>query len=335
MSLSLSLVIPTRNGAARLRETLASVAAQKLEGTLEVVVVDDGSTDDTGRLAALFSLPWGRPRVLRHETSRGRGAACNTGIRAARAERIVLLDDDMTLRPGALQAHLAFHRANPSAAARARVVLAAPEKADCFARFLAREEAQQERVLLERAQDLPFALCQTGHFSLARGLFLECGGFDETITRYGFEDIELAYRLSGRAVRLLYLPEAEALHRAYSTDLERYLARHLEVGIVARQLAERHPEGPFRDYLRVDGPEELGLGAAPLGLVALRVSNRLLLRPLVRRALGSRAGFALLRALLRLGETLRLERGAHMGYHVARDVRYFQGYFGELQPPAR
>ena len=208
------------------------------------------------------------------------------------------------------------------------MVLAPGEHDSCFQRFLVREEAMQEQSLRKRPDDLPFPLCQTGHFSVRRGVLLDVGAFDTTITRYGFEDIELGYRLAQRGVRIAYLPGAESLHRGYVTDLDRYLERHLEAGIVARQIAERHPSGPFRDYLRVDGPRRLGMGRDPTGLVALRISNRLLLRAPFRRALGSRAGFALLRSLLRVGETVGFERAVHFGYHVARDVRYFQGYFG-------
>ena len=98
---------------------------------------------------------------------------------------------------------------------------------------------------------------------------------------------------------------------------------------VARQLAARYPAGPFREYLRVDGPSRLGLGSVPAGLVALRVANRLLLRRSVRRALGSRPAAAAARSALRAAEALGLDRLAHLGFHVARDVRYFEGCFDD------
>jgi len=329
----ISLVIPTRNGATRLPETLRAIATQELAAEVEVVIADDGSGDGTGAVAERFVLPWGPPRVVRHPTSRGRAAACNSGVDAARGEVVILLDDDMTLHAGALEAHRAFHAAHPRSAARARVVLAAPERDSCFLRFLAREEAMQEQTLLARRDDVPFPLSQTGHFSIRRALLIQAGGFDTGITRYGFEDIELGYRLAQLGVRIRYLPEAASTHRAYITELDRYLARHLEAGIVARQLAARHPHGPLRDYLRVDPPRRLGVGVDPAGLVLLRISNRLLLWRPLRRALGSRAGFGTLRAVLRAGEALGAERAVHFGYHVARDVRYLEGVFGERSAP--
>jgi glycosyltransferase involved in cell wall biosynthesis len=280
----LSVVIPSRDGAARLPETLASIGRQEVGCPVEVVVVDDGSSDGTGEAARRASLPWGPPAVERHETARGRGAACNTGLAAAAADVVVILDDDMTLEPGALKTHRAFHERGSGSAALGRIVLAPRNEDSCFLRFLTREQAFREAALAERGDDVPFSLCLTGHFSAPRSAVAAAGGFDATISRYGFEDIELGYRLGFAGTRIAYLPDAVSTHRAFMTDLDRYLARQREAGLVARQLAARYPEGPFREYLRVDGPARLGIGKSPAGLVGLKLANRMLLvRPLRRR----------------------------------------------------
>ena len=66
----------------------------------EVLVVDDGSTDDTQKMLSAVTDP--RLRVLRHEVNRGLPAARDTGATGARGEWIVTLDSDHGLRPGAL-----------------------------------------------------------------------------------------------------------------------------------------------------------------------------------------------------------------------------------------
>lgn len=325
----LSVVVPCRDGATRLPATLASIAAQRIDGPVEVVVTDDASRDGTVDAVRAATFPWGPASLVRHDRARGRAAACNSGLAAAKGKVVVILDDDMTLAPGALESHRRFHDAHTGAPALGRIVLDAPRTPTCFQRFLLREQEARERILLASPDEVPFRYCLTGHFSAPRDLLERAGRFDETISRYGFEDIELGYRLVGSGARIHYLPGASASHRAYMTDLGRYLDRQREAGLVARQLALRYPTGPFREYLRVDGPSRAGAGARPAGLVALRLANRLLLVPWIRRLLGSRAGFAAVRALLAAGERSGLDRITHLGYHVARDIRYFQGCFDD------
>ncbi|RKH36670.1 glycosyltransferase family 2 protein [Corallococcus sicarius] len=84
-----SVVIPTYNRAALLEETLASVFAQTLTDH-EVIVVDDGSTDETLALLARYGE---RIRVLR-QSNAGQGVARNLGIREARGEYVAFLDSD-------------------------------------------------------------------------------------------------------------------------------------------------------------------------------------------------------------------------------------------------
>lgn len=100
-----SVVIPTRDRAELVTRAVASVLAQT-HAVLDVVVVDDGSSDDTvARLAALADP---RLRVLCHETGRGVSAARNTGIRAARGDFLALLDSDDVWLPDKIARQLAF-----------------------------------------------------------------------------------------------------------------------------------------------------------------------------------------------------------------------------------
>lgn len=97
-----SVVIPTYNRPALLREALASIAAQTCTDW-EVVVVDDGSTPPIDA-AALEAVVNGRLRLVRHDQPHGVAAARNSGFAAARGELIAQLDDDDRLAPEALSA---------------------------------------------------------------------------------------------------------------------------------------------------------------------------------------------------------------------------------------
>lgn len=90
-ALLVSVVIPTHNRPELLARAIESVRRQTHE-QLEIIVVDDGSRDDTRRVVETFADA--RIRYLRHETSRGGGAARNTGVLAATGQFIAFLDDD-------------------------------------------------------------------------------------------------------------------------------------------------------------------------------------------------------------------------------------------------
>lgn len=93
MSLDLSVVICSLNGAAGVDRCLRALATQK-DVNLQVIVVDDGSADDTSEVAREHGVT-----VIRHEVNRGLAAARNTGIAAATAPVVAFLDDDCEPEP--------------------------------------------------------------------------------------------------------------------------------------------------------------------------------------------------------------------------------------------
>jgi glycosyltransferase involved in cell wall biosynthesis len=105
-----SVLMPARNAGRYLRAAVQSVLAQTLRD-LELVVVDDGSTDDTRQILAGVVDP--RLVVVRLEASRGLPHALNHGVRAARAELIARLDADDVALPDRLERQLAAMRAAP------------------------------------------------------------------------------------------------------------------------------------------------------------------------------------------------------------------------------
>lgn len=92
----ISIIIPVKNGHKYLGQCLECVEAQEMD--VEVIVVDDGSDDDTAAIAEAQGCT-----VLRHEVSRGPVAAKNTGLKVARGEFVMFHDHDDKMRPGALK----------------------------------------------------------------------------------------------------------------------------------------------------------------------------------------------------------------------------------------
>ena len=103
-----SVVVPAYNRADRLQDTVASILAQTVQ-PLEVLIVDDGSKDDTARVCREFPSP---VRYISRENG-GSAAARNTGMRAAKGEYIAFLDADDVWEPTKLEIQLALHAAHP------------------------------------------------------------------------------------------------------------------------------------------------------------------------------------------------------------------------------
>ncbi len=107
---AVSVVIPTWNRAASVRRAIDSVLAQDFTD-LEVIVVDDASTDDTAQ--AVRGIADGRVRLLEQPVNQGVSAARNRGIAAARAPLIAFLDSDDIWLPGKLSRQVALMDASP------------------------------------------------------------------------------------------------------------------------------------------------------------------------------------------------------------------------------
>lgn len=107
---AVSVLMPVHNGGHFLRPALESLRAQTL-ADLEIIVVDDGSTDDTPAILAAWNDP--RLRVLTLPRNQGEAAARNHGLAAARAPLVALLDSDDLAYPDRLAKQAAFLDAHP------------------------------------------------------------------------------------------------------------------------------------------------------------------------------------------------------------------------------
>src|SRR4051794_16973581 len=96
MSMKVSVIVRAYNRGYIIREAIASILCQTYTN-FELILVDDGSHDDTPQVVSEFQDD--RVRYIRHETNRGVSAAGNTGMRAATGEVIAHLDSDDVWRP--------------------------------------------------------------------------------------------------------------------------------------------------------------------------------------------------------------------------------------------
>ena len=115
MNPEVSVIIPTHNRRAMVREAIDSVLAQTL-ASFELIVVDDGSSDGSGGDLAQLAVDRGENIRIEHTENRGPAAARNRGVAMARAPLIAFLDSDDLWLPEKLERHLEFMRENPGCA---------------------------------------------------------------------------------------------------------------------------------------------------------------------------------------------------------------------------
>ncbi|WP_121742559.1 glycosyltransferase family 2 protein [Natronorubrum halophilum] len=207
----ISVIIPTYNRAATLPRAIDSALEQTVDD-LEVVVVDDGSTDDTDSVLAGYDDPRVRPVI--HATNQGANVARNTGIEHARGEYVAFLDSDDEWRPEKLERQLAVLEDRSSEWVGAycdsayELSGASGRLRSAVAAVLAREDEEPAReggeeligeILADNVQ--PGA----GSTLLVRtDVASEIGGFDEQLDR--FQDPEFCLRVL-EAGKLAYVDE--------------------------------------------------------------------------------------------------------------------------------
>jgi GT2 family glycosyltransferase len=238
--LRVSVVIPTYRRKDALLRALRSLATQSIApDEYEVVVVVDGSDDGTREAAESSEQPYSL-RVL-WQGNRGRAAARNTGVAAAEAELVVMLDDDMEASPRLLEEHLKAHMAGPRLAVMGAAPIAVESSAPAPTTYIARKFNRHLEHLARAGGPLALRDFYGGNLSIRRAVFDSVHGFDERFTIYGNEDLELSLRLAAAGVSIVYEPAAIA-HQSNDKNFDALARDNVAKGRTAVLLARLHPE---------------------------------------------------------------------------------------------
>jgi glycosyltransferase involved in cell wall biosynthesis len=273
-----SVVIPAFNAERYLGEAIASAMAQTLP-PLEVLVVDDGSTDGSRAVAEGFG---GRVRVLSGPNA-GPSAARNRGVGEARGSWIAFLDADDLFEPGYLAAAEEHLAANPDVGLL------------CFGVRVYEDGQRTAHVIHKKTPGAAYTtegllegdvgtICTP---LVARDAFLAAGGFDETLR--GNEDCHLWLRLS-RATALHQDPRVLLLYRRHAGNSSGDVLANARESVRSLELLEAsHSEfaGEFRRPMRrLVGKENLRLGRELL----VRGEDLPAARAALRKAVTNRPG---------------------------------------------
>jgi len=212
-SAMLSVVVTTFNRRALLARCLRSLVEQDYAPEkFEVIVVDDGSTDDTQQFLSDFK-PEFDLRIIA-QTNRGLAAARNAGMKAARNSIVLLLDDDLICSPVLLSEHSRAHGqiAGPILGF-GKIDFDAPAGDDISAQIQQRHYCGSFYDSVDRGAPpvWPTHARIPPNSSFPKDAVLDIGGFDEQFVN-AHEDIELGIRLWQRQVKFVYLPAAKTVH---------------------------------------------------------------------------------------------------------------------------
>ncbi len=238
MTPTFSVVIPTHNRIGMLQRVLDGLAQQERAPEFETIVIDDGSTDDTARIIA------GRKGIVfRSQPNSGPGRARNLGVSLARGRFVAFIGDDTIPETRFLAEHARTHAESnddPLVACLGYTGWPSGERVTAFMDYINDYGLQFGYRLIQDGTIVPFNFFYTSNISIDHGL-LAAHPFDTTFPSAAWEDIELAYRLEAKGLKIRY--NARAVTRHYHpTDVDSFARRQYTVGKSGALFYRKHPE---------------------------------------------------------------------------------------------
>ena len=203
-----SIVVPTYNQVNLLKGCLKSFENQSVgRGDFEVIVVNDGSEDDTAVFLESYRAQFNL-RVIDHPRNLGRAQARNSGAKQAEGEVLIFLDGDSTVDFNFVCEHVKGCEGGKDSVCIGSVKLPAECDVLPFKSYLTTRGVQK----LKSGEEVPFRYFVSGNISLPRELFEAVGGFDPGFSFYGGEDLDLGIRLYKAGANFVFLPGAISYH---------------------------------------------------------------------------------------------------------------------------
>ena len=233
----ISVIVPAKDAAKTLGECLQALLHQEgflFDRDYEVIVVDDGSTDETAKIAQEVNV-----KVIR-QSNQGPAAARNAGARIARGTVLLFTDADCAPSPTWLQELTRpFH--NPEVVGVKGVY--GSRQTGLVARFV-QQEYEYKYARMRNQATIDFI--DTNNAAYRKEVFLQNGGFDETFRVPSVEDQEFSFRLARKGYRLVFAPKAVVFHY-HDQMLSEYLRRKFGIGYWKAFMLHWIPEKTFSD----------------------------------------------------------------------------------------
>lgn len=224
-----SVIIPAYNAAQTITACIQALQNQTVAADqVEIIVVDDASTDDTVACARACGVQVLTPGKL------GKSGVRNAGAEAAAGDIILFTDSDCEPRPDWIERMVQPFCDDPDVVGVKGAYLS--KQKGLVARFT-QVEVEERYDRMRRETQINFI--DTYAAAYRRHIFLENGGFDLSLPEV--EDQDLSFRLAAKGYKMLFAPEARVYH-LHTTSAWRYFKRKFAIGKWKAMLMHRHPE---------------------------------------------------------------------------------------------
>lgn len=228
----ISVIIPTFNRADILARTLESLLQQSLSSDrFEIVVVDDGSEDETPRVVEDFCREDGPQIRYFFQNQQFKGAASNLGIQKSRAPLILMLDSDIVASPDLVEKHLQLHQKH--------FELELLVMGGVVTRASAVDLLNPSASVTGDDRWGQAAWLTTANLSVKRQFLERAGPFVTGLPC--LEDTDMAFRLAAQGMRLLYCPSAYGFHQVPLTTVDQVVASGQKYGSTLAEWLDRLP----------------------------------------------------------------------------------------------
>lgn len=232
----ISIVIPTYNGRYLLEKNLSQVikACPEQGRRAEIIVVDDGSTDET---AGFLKKNYPQIKLIKHKKNLRFAEACNSGIKTASGEIVVLLNNDVVPKKGFLKPLLSNFKDKEVFSVGCREI----EEKDGKKTVSGRNRGEFKRGFLvhwrAKDQDNKSTLWTFGgSMAVDRKKYLQLGGMDTIYKPAYWEDIDLCWRARKKGWKILFEPKSIVYHQHETTNIKELGKRRMEIAAYKNQI---------------------------------------------------------------------------------------------------
>ena len=253
--LKVSVIVPAYNAAGSIGQCLESLLSQSYPKDLyDVIVVDDGSTDETGVIVRQY------PVVYLHQTNQGPAKARNKGAEKAQGEIVLFTDSDCIATPDWIEEMVAPF-ADPEVIAVKGAYLT--KQSSLVARF-AQLEFDERFEMLKKVESID--MVDTYSAGIRKEIFDRLHGFDTSFPTANNEDTELSYRMVALQKKMVFNPRAIVYHLGHPATFKRYATLKYSRGYWRMVVYKKFPEKMVKDTYT---PQVLKLQIAFLFLLIL------------------------------------------------------------------